>query len=102
MVNADFFSVCFDSSTDKATIDEDMVQIRFLIGNTPVYRFVAVKSLAKVDAAGTVKAVVSALEVECECSEWKSKLVAICADGAAVNMGVRTGAANRCRMIFPI
>ena len=93
--NADFFSVCFDSSTDKATIDEEMVQIRVLIDNTPVYRFVALKPLAKADAAGTVNAVVSALETECECSEWKSKLVGICADGAAVNMGVCTGATKR-------
>lgn len=65
-----------------------MIQIRVLI-DTPVYRFV--KPLAKADAAGTVDAIVSALETECECSEWKSKLVGICADGAAVNMGVRTG-----------
>ena len=53
------FCVCFDSSTDKATIDEEIVQIRVLIDNTPVYRFAAIKPLAK--------AVVSALEVECEC-----------------------------------
>ena len=93
--NTDFFSVCFDSSTDKATIDEEMVQIRVLIDNSPVYRFVAVKPLVKADAAGTVNCVVSALETECECSEWKFKLVGICADGATVNMGVRTGAAKR-------
>ena len=92
--NAYFFSVCFDSSTDKATIDEEMIQIRVIIDNTPVYRFVAVKPLAKADAADTVDAVVSALETECECSEWKSKLVGICAHGAAVNMGVHTGAAK--------
>ena len=84
-------SVCFDSSTDKATIDEEMVQIRVVIDNTPAYIFVAVKP----DTDGTVKAVVSALETECECSEWISKLVGICADGAAVNKGVRTGAAKR-------
>ena len=44
-----------------------------------------VKTLVK---AGTVNCVVSALETECECSEWKAKLVGICADDAAVNMGV--------------
>ena len=33
-----FFSVCMDSSTDKATIDEEMVQIRVLKDNIPVYR----------------------------------------------------------------
>ena len=69
-----------------------MVQIRVLMNNSPVYRFVAVKPLAKADATVTVNAIVSALEVECECNEWKSS---VCADGAAVNMGVRTGAAKR-------
>ena len=93
--NADFFSVCMDSSTDKATIDEEMVQVRFLQDNLPVYRFVAVKALSKADAAGTVRAIVSALEADCECSDWQSKLVGLSADGAAVNMGVRSGAAKR-------
>ena len=66
--------VYMDSSTDKATIDE-MVQVRLLKNNTPIYRFVAVKPLARADAAGTVEAIVSALEKDCQCNEWKSKLV---------------------------
>ena len=33
-----FFSVCMDSSTDKAIIDEEMVQVRYLENNLPVYR----------------------------------------------------------------
>ena len=93
-----WYSVCMDSSTDKATIDEEMVQVRFLQDNLPVYRFVALKALSKVDAAGTVCAIVSALETECECSDWKSKLVGLSADGATVNMGVCSGAA---RQSFP-
>ena len=63
--------------------------------NTPIYRFVAVKPLARADAAGTVEAIVSALEKDCQCNEWKSKLVGVCADGAAVNMGVHSGAAKQ-------
>lgn len=60
-----------------------------------MYRFVAVKALSKSDAAGTINAVVSALETECECHDWKSKLVGLSADGAAINMGVRSGAAKQ-------
>ncbi len=82
-------------SMDKATIDEEMVQVRFLQDHLPVYRFVAIKALEKADAACTVNAIVSALETECECSDWRSKLVGLSADGAAVNMGVRSGAAKR-------
>ena len=91
----DFFGVCVDSSTDKGTIDEEMVQVRILQDNLPVYKFVAVKALSKADAAGTVRAILSALETECECSDWKAKLVGLGADGAAVNMGIRSGAAKR-------
>ena len=72
-----------------------------LKNNRPVYRFVAVKPLARADAASTVEAVVSALEIDCQCSEWKSKLVGVCADGAAVNMGVRSGAAKQLQDIVP-
>ena len=35
-----------DSSTDNATVDEEMVKVRLLKNNTPIYRFVAVKPLA--------------------------------------------------------
>ena len=81
-----------DSSTDKATIDEEMVQVRRLQDDDPVYKFVAVKALAKADAASTVSAIVSALEIECECSDWQSKLAVLSADGAAVNMCVQSWA----------
>ena len=66
-----------------------------MIDNTPIYRFVAVKPIAKVDAASTVDVIMSALETECECSDWESRLVRSCADGAAVNMGVCTGAVKQ-------
>ena len=93
--DSNFFSVCMDSSTDKGTIDEEMIQVRVLKDNIPVHKFVSVKPLAKSDAANVASAVVSALESECECSGWRSKLVGMCADGAAVNMGVRSGVAKR-------
>ena len=40
--DADFFSVYRASCTDKATIDEEMVQFRLLKNNSRIYRFVAV------------------------------------------------------------
>ena len=60
--SVDLFGVCMESSTDKATIDDEMVQVRFLEDNHMV-----LKALSKADAAGTVDAIVSALETECEC-----------------------------------
>ena len=51
------------------------MQVRLLKNNSPIYRFIAVKRLARADAASTVEAIVSALEIDCQCSEWKLKLV---------------------------
>ena len=90
-----------NSCTDKATIDKEMVLVHFLQDNLPVCRIVALKALSKADAAGTVDAIVSALETECEGSDWKLKVVGLSADGAAVNMGVRSGAAKQMQDKFP-
>ena len=43
----EFLQCLYGCSEDKATIDEEMVQVRLLKDNTPVYRLVAVKPLAK-------------------------------------------------------
>ena len=99
--DTNFFSVCMHSSTDKGTIDEEMIQVRVLKDNSPVYKFVSVKPLAKSDAANITSAVVSALQTKCECSSWRFKLVGMCADGAAVNMGVRSGVAKRLQDDMP-
>ena len=77
------------------------------------YRFISCKAsfqctglwlskLSKANAAGTVDAIVSALETECECSDWKSKLVGLSADGAVANMGVRSGLQSKYKTNFPI
>ena len=66
-----------------------------------LFRFVALKELKAADAPGTVAAVKSALEEECECKAWKERLVGLSADGAAVNMGIRSGAAKRLRDEVP-
>ena len=58
------------------------------------YRFVALKALKTADAPDTVSAIKCALEDDCELKDWNKKLVGLSADGAAVNIGARTGAAK--------
>ena len=99
--SGDFFSISFDSSMDKGNIDEEMVQVRVLENGYPVYRFVAVKPLSKPDAVHTATVLVNALEADCELSEWKLRLVGLSADGAAVNMGIRSGVAKRLQDLAP-
>ena len=102
LYNTDFFSVCMDSSTDKVTIDEEMVHVLLLQDNLPVYKFVAVKALANPDAAGTVSAIVSALGIEFEYRDWQCKLVGLSTAGAQSILVYILGLQNDYRMRFLI
>ena len=77
------------------------MQVRVQEYNRPIYKFVAMKPLATPDAANTVAAVVKSLKTDCELSDWQFKLMGLSADGAAVNMCVRSGAAKRLRQQVP-
>ena len=44
-------------------ITEEMVRVRLLQDDPPVYKVVAVKALAKADAAGPVSAIISVVEI---------------------------------------
>ena len=46
------------------------------------------------DAPGTVSAIKCTLEDDCGLKDWNNRLVGLSADGAVVNIGARTGAAN--------
>ena len=61
LLNGEFFSVSIESSTERGNIEE-MILVRLLENYQPVYKYAAVKSLSKPDAAGTAAAGVSALE----------------------------------------
>ena len=64
-------------------------------------RFLALKDLKTADAPSTVAAIKFALEEDCELTDWKENLVVLSADGAAVKMGIRTGAAKRLQDVVP-
>ena len=59
--NGNFISFFFYKSTDPGNIDKEMVQVRVLENNSPIYKFVAIKSLDKPKAANTVAAAVESL-----------------------------------------
>ena len=77
------------------------MQVRVQEYNRPIYKFVAMKLLAKLDAANTVAAVVESLETDFKVSDLLFKLMGLFANGAAVNMGVRSGAAKWLRQQVP-
>ena len=93
---SDYFSILSDGSTDTSTQEEEIMYVRYLEDNIiPKTAFVALKALEKADASSIHAALVSTLEGELEISDWKDNLVSGCFDGAAVNLGCKSGVVVR-------
>ena len=76
--------------------------VRYLEDNIiPKTAFVALKALEKADASSIHAALVSTLEEELEISDWKDRLVSGCFDGAAVNLGCKSGVVVRLEKDVP-
>ena len=94
-----FVSVLCDSSTDKATIEEEIVQVRLLVDNRPKFQFLDFRPLRRANAENICTAVTMSLQSYCP--NWKEKLVAFGADGAPVNLGCNNGAAVKIKELCP-
>ena len=68
----------------------------------PKTAFVALKVLEKANASSIHAALVSTLERELEISDWKDRLVSGCFDGAAVNLGCKSGVVVRSEKDVPV
>ena len=76
--------------------------VKYLEDNIiPKTAFVALKALEKADASSIHAALVSTLEEELEISDWKDRLVSGCFDGAAVNLGCKSGVVVRLEKDVP-
>ena len=90
-----------DGSTDRGTIDEEAVYIRYINPCTskPVTSFVALKALEKSDAEHVFEAISNALsDIR---PHWRAKLIRCCIDGASVNMGKIKGVVTRFKNVIP-
>ena len=98
---SDVLAFTADGSTDRGTIDEEGVYIRYIEPCTsmPVTSFVGLKALEKSDAEHVFKAIKEALTDICP--NWQEKLTGSCMDGASVNMGRKTGVATRFKSELP-
>ena len=87
-----FFSVMCDGATDSS-MTEEIIYLQLLVDGKPTTKFLALKPVAKADAAGTMSAVIESLEIDAALNfgAWKSRLVGLGADGTAVMMGHRGG-----------
>ena len=91
-----FISVMSDGSLDSAVIEEEMVYARSASEGKIKVDFVGIKAVSKPDATSIAEAVCNVMESEVS-TDWKSKLVAITTDGAAVMTGVNNGVVTKLR-----
>lgn len=95
-----FISVMSDGSLDSAVMEEEIVFVRSAREGKVSVDFVGVKSVPKPDAISIADAVNFIMTNEIS-AEWKSKLVALTTDGAAVMTGAKRGVVTRLRADRP-
>ena len=81
-----YFSVLMDGSTDCSVVEKELVYVLFVKADRTECLFFCIKNIADATALG-IKAVLEKALTELDVEEWQSKLVGICVDGAAVNVG---------------
>ena len=89
---ARFISVMADGATDKGILEQELVFIGYVHSGKPMVRFLQSVSTSSANAIGITKCIDEALEtVGVDLQSQGNKLVGICLDGAAVNMGKKNG-----------
>ncbi|KAJ8352273.1 hypothetical protein SKAU_G00237490 [Synaphobranchus kaupii] len=91
---ARYFSILIDGATDSATLENELIYIRFLSTEGPVNAYLSIQDIKHGNAGGILDAIHAAFE-EAGISDWKERLVGFSSDGAAVNVGCRNGVAAR-------
>ena len=99
MDTAPFMSLMSDGSTDSAVIEQEMVYTRFAIDGEVFIKFLSVQSVEKAAAVNIKKAMEDAVDEYLP--GWRSKLVAIGSDGAAVMQGRKGGVVTRFKVDCP-
>ena len=98
---ADYFSLLVDGSTDSSVTEKELTYVAYLgsSGEAEVH-FLAMKYVQDATAAGLVACITDTFQA-LGIDDWQKKLVSVCMDGAAVNLGVRRGVAARLRVEMP-
>ncbi|XP_056095121.1 zinc finger protein 862-like [Rhinichthys klamathensis goyatoka] len=88
---AKHFSIMIDGATDRGTIENEAVYVRFMADEGPVNAFLSIPAVKQGNASGILDAICAAFG-EAGIDDWKERLVGF-GDGAAVNVGCRNGVA---------
>ena len=97
MKSSPYFALLMDGSTDSSVKEKELVYVLYVGTNGKAEcQFMCIKDVADATAPG-MKELLEAIFIDSGLHDWKSKLVSICLDGAAVNLGVRRGLATLLR-----
>ncbi|KAM3877939.1 quattro [Diretmus argenteus] len=89
-----YFTIIIDGATDSATLKNELIYIRYLSNDGPVNSFLSIEDVKNGNAAGVLDTIYAAFE-EAGITDWRERLVGFGSDGAAVNVGCRSGVAAR-------
>ncbi|XP_070536928.1 zinc finger protein 862-like [Ptychodera flava] len=79
------YSVLNDSSTDRSTVEEEIVYVRILRDGRPVTKFLSLQPMPRGNAESIINAIDRAFcaELTIEPNQWKQNLVGMASDGAS-------------------
>ena len=97
---ARFLSVMSDSSTDSSVIDQEVILLRYVHPSTAnvMTSYTSIEGLQNSRSEGVFEAIklgISKVGIDLEKLEPELKLVCVNMDGAAVNMGAKSGVAKK-------
>ena len=93
--NAKYFSILMDGSTDCAVMEQELFYIIYINSDgTLRYKFMSIKNPEHANAEG-LYSLLQEVMAEFDIDITKKFLVGFGADGASVNMGVKTGVSTR-------
>ena len=96
-----YFAILMDGSTDSSIKEKELMYVLYAASSTKMEcQFICIKDVADATAPG-IKALIEATFSEYGIDNWRSKLVSVCFDGAAVDLGVRHGLATLLRENIP-
>lgn len=102
LLQARFFTIMADGSTDVSQTEEEIVYIRTVKNGIPVTNFVGLIEVESGNAPGLLSAIKLGVgKFEIDDKNLKEKLVCLNMDGAAVNLGCKAGVSTLLQKDIP-
>ena len=94
MKSSKFMTILIDGSTDSSVKEKELMYVSYVSAEQGCVQahFLALKDVADCTATGLIQCIDETF-ISLGVNNWRSKLVCMCMDGAAVNLGVRRGVA---------